>query len=78
MSRKIVAFVARSFNPADETKIDPIIKLLESFKALGFIWQSAEPSEVESVSESFAAQGKIQARFQLHCHSFSLGQLQRL
>jgi hypothetical protein len=51
MAQKIVAFVARSFDPADEAKIDPIIDFLESFKPLGFIPQSAERSEVESVSE---------------------------
>src|SRR6266849_6342826 len=51
MAQKIVAFVARSFDQADEAKIDPIIDFLESFKTLGFIPQSAERSEVESVSE---------------------------
>jgi len=51
MAEKIVAFVARSFDPADEAKIDRIVKFLDSFKALGFISQSAERSEVESVSE---------------------------
>ncbi|PYT54336.1 MAG: hypothetical protein DMG43_06550 [Acidobacteria bacterium] len=50
MAQKIVAFVARSFDPADEAKIDPIIKFLDSFSKLGFITQSAEQSEVESVS----------------------------
>ena len=50
MAQKIVAFVARSFDPADEVKIDPIIKFLDSFSKLGFITQSAEQSEVESVS----------------------------
>ena len=51
MAQKIVAFVARSFDPADEAKIEPITKFLDSFKTLGFIAQSAERSEVESVSE---------------------------
>ena len=51
MAQKILAFVAKSFDPADEAKIDPIIRLLDSFKPLGFIPQSAERSEVESVSE---------------------------
>jgi predicted Zn-dependent protease len=50
MAQKIVAFVARSFDRADEAKIDPIIKFLDSFNKLGFITQSAEQSEVESVS----------------------------
>lgn len=51
MAQKIVAFVAKSFDPADEAKIDPIANFLESFSKLGFIVQSAERSEVESVSE---------------------------
>jgi len=51
MAQKILAFVARSFDRADEAKIDPIIKLLDSFKPLGFIPQSADRAEVESVSE---------------------------
>lgn len=51
MAQKIVAFIARSFDPGDEVKIDPIIKFLDSFKTLGFISQSAERSEIESVSE---------------------------
>ena len=51
MAQKILAFVAKSFDPLDEAKIDPIIKLLDSFKPLGFIPESAERSEVESVSE---------------------------
>ena len=50
MAQKIVAFVAKSFDPADEAKIDPIIKFLDSFSKLGFITQTAEQSEVESVS----------------------------
>ncbi len=51
MAQKIVAFVAKSFAPEDEAKIAPITKFLESFSRLGFIPQSAERSEVESVSE---------------------------
>jgi Flp pilus assembly protein TadD len=51
MAQKIVAFVARSFDPADEAKIFPITKFLASFNAVGFFPQSAERSEVESVSE---------------------------
>jgi hypothetical protein len=51
MAQKILAFVARSFDPVDEAKIDPIIRLLDSFIPLGFIPESAERSEVESVSE---------------------------
>jgi hypothetical protein len=50
-AEKIVALVARSFDPADEAKIDPILKFFDSFKALGFVPLSAERSEVESVSE---------------------------
>lgn len=50
MAQKITAFVAKSFNQADEAKITPITKFLESFGKLGFILQDAEGSEVESVS----------------------------
>lgn len=51
MAQKILAFVARSFDPADEAKIDPIIRLLDTFIPLGFIPESAERSEVEAVSD---------------------------
>src|SRR2546421_2482503 len=37
MAQKILAFVARSFDPKDQDRIDPIIKFLDSFKSLGFI-----------------------------------------
>jgi hypothetical protein len=50
MAQKIIAFVAKSFAEADEAKIAPITKFLESFSKLGFILQDAEASEVESVS----------------------------
>src|SRR5713101_3299339 len=50
MTQKIVAFVARSFDPADDAKIEPIIRFLDSYRNLGFIPDSAEQSEVESVS----------------------------
>src|ERR1700681_1067539 len=50
MAQKIIAFVAKSFDEADEAKIAPITKFLESFGKLGFILQDAERSEVESVS----------------------------
>jgi len=50
MAKRIIAFVAKSFAEADEAKIAPIIKFLESFNKLGFILQDAEASEVESVS----------------------------
>lgn len=55
MSPKITAFVAKSFNQADEVKIAPITKFLESFSKLGFILQDAEGSEVESVSAKVRA-----------------------
>lgn len=51
MTHKITAFVARSFDPADEPKIAPIEKFLEAFSKLGFVARTAEQSEVESVSE---------------------------
>ncbi len=51
MTQKILAFVAKSFDPVDEIKVAPITKFLDSFRTLGFIAHSAERSEVESVSE---------------------------
>jgi hypothetical protein len=51
MTQKIVAFVAKSFNPMDEVKIAPIIKIFEAFEKTGFFLQSAEKAEVESVSQ---------------------------
>lgn len=48
---KITAFVARSFDPRDEQKIEPILKFLNSFRAAGFLAESAEQAEVESVSQ---------------------------
>src|SRR5229473_3746888 len=48
---KITAFVARSFDPRDEQKIEPILRFLNSFRAAGFLAESAEQAEVESVSQ---------------------------
>jgi hypothetical protein len=48
---KITAFVARSFNQADEPKIEPIFSYLRSFRKAGFFADTAEPAEVESVSK---------------------------
>jgi len=48
---KISAFVARSFNQADEPKIEPIVSCLRSFRKAGFFAETAEPAEVESVSK---------------------------
>jgi tetratricopeptide (TPR) repeat protein len=50
MVQRITAFVAKSFAEADEAKIAPIIRFLESFNKFGFILQDAEATEVESVS----------------------------
>jgi hypothetical protein len=50
MAQKIVAFVAKSFDLADEAKISLITKFLDSFQRLGFISQTAERAEVEQVS----------------------------
>jgi tetratricopeptide (TPR) repeat protein len=47
---KITAFVARSFAAQDEHKIQPILRHLDSFHDLGFVWESAEPAEAERVS----------------------------
>lgn len=48
---KITAFVARSFSEKDERKISPILTFLDSFKKNGFLWRTAEPADVESVSK---------------------------
>ena len=48
---RLTAFVARSFDPVDNFKINPIIKFLDSFHLLGFIHRTAERAEVESVSK---------------------------
>ncbi|HEV2522924.1 MAG TPA: hypothetical protein VGT24_11130 [Candidatus Acidoferrales bacterium] len=50
MTQKITAFVAKSFDKADEGKIAPITGFLAAFEKLGFIVQDAEANEVESVS----------------------------
>src|ERR1700690_1327189 len=48
---KIMAFVARSFSPSDEAKIEPIIGFLESFRKSGFLPHTAEQADMESVSQ---------------------------
>ena len=48
--QKIKAFVARSFSPEDNAKIRPILNHLDSFRRLGFLWETAEQAEVERVS----------------------------
>jgi len=45
------AFVARSFAPIDDTRIQPVLTFLDTFRKAGFLWETAEPAEVESVSE---------------------------
>lgn len=49
--QKITAFVARSFASTDDYKIQPILNFLDSFRSVGFVWQTAKPAEVESVSK---------------------------
>ena len=49
--QKITAFVARSFASTDDYKIQPILNFLDSFRSVGFVWQTAAPAEVESVSK---------------------------
>jgi Flp pilus assembly protein TadD len=56
MAQKIVAFVAKSFDPRDEAKIAPIERFLESFHKLGFVAEPADKGEVESVSEKVRSQ----------------------
>jgi len=48
---QVSAFVARSFAPQDEQRIRPILQFLDTFREAGFFWKTAEPAEVESVSE---------------------------
>lgn len=50
MPHLLKAFIARSFLPEDEKRLEPILSFLETFKSIGFICRSAEPAEVESVS----------------------------
>jgi hypothetical protein len=47
----VKAFVARSFNAADDSKVQPVTELLESFGPLGLVWETAEQVELESVSK---------------------------
>jgi len=46
----VTAFIARSFDPVDVERIQPILKFLGTFSKAGFICDEAEPAEVESVS----------------------------
>src|SRR6266571_2168178 len=45
------AFIARSFDPQDEERLKPILDFLETFRKVGFICETAEQAEVESVSK---------------------------
>src|ERR1039457_5421881 len=45
------AFIARSFLPVDEKRLEPTLTFLETFRNIGFICQSADAAEVQSVSE---------------------------
>ncbi len=45
------AFVARSFDPKDEERIRPILEFLGTFRDAGFLCESADRAEVESVSK---------------------------
>lgn len=46
----MTAFIARSFSKEDEARLRPTLEFLESFRKFGFVCESAEPAEVESVS----------------------------
>jgi len=48
---KITAFIARSFHAQDDIKIRSIIEHLDSFRPLGFTWETAEKADMESVSQ---------------------------
>lgn len=47
----ITAFLAKSFAEVDQPKVQLIENLLTAFRPQGFLWNTAERSEVESVSE---------------------------
>lgn len=51
MDGGITAFVAKSFAREDQPKIRIIEDFLSSFKTQGFLWESAERAEIESVSQ---------------------------
>ena len=51
MPQLLKAFIARSFLAEDEKKLEPILSFLDTFKKVGFVCYSAEPAEVQSVSE---------------------------
>ncbi len=46
----IKAFVARSFDEADEPKVRPITEFLSTYADLGLIWQTAERAEANKIS----------------------------
>lgn len=45
------AFIAHSFDPQDERRIEPVLNFLGTFRKAGFICETAEASEVQSVSK---------------------------
>ena len=45
------AFIARSFDPRDESRIQPLLEHLQTFEKVGFFCETAEAAEVESVSK---------------------------
>ena len=46
------AFVAKSFSPADSTKVSPIEQFLDAYRQKGLVWETAEPAEPQSLSNS--------------------------
>jgi tetratricopeptide (TPR) repeat protein len=50
MAKTIKAFVAKSFAPADEARIQPLLDFLDTFSPLGVIFESADHAESEEVS----------------------------
>ncbi len=47
----LTAFVAQSFDPKDQERIRPIMDFLNRFRKAGFLCETAEAAEVESVSQ---------------------------
>src|SRR6266481_7951272 len=48
---RLNAFIARSFAPQDEERVRPVLEFLDTFRKAGFICETAEAAEVESVSK---------------------------
>ena len=50
MAKAIKAFVAKSFTAEDEARIQPLLDILDTYRPLGLIFESADHAESEEVS----------------------------